>query len=74
MKATVIVGIVLVVLGAAVLGYDHYTYTTKEKVLQIGPLQATAEKQRTISLPPVLGWVLVALGAGVLIFGRSRKD
>ena len=73
MKSTLIVGIALIVMGAAVLGYDHYTYTTKEKVLQIGPLQATAEKQHTISLPPVLGWILVALGAGVLIFGRSRK-
>jgi hypothetical protein len=73
MKSTLIVGIALIVMGAAVLGYSHYTYTTKEKVLQIGPLQATAEKEHTISLPPVLGWVLVALGAGVLIFGRTRK-
>jgi hypothetical protein len=74
MKTTLIVGIALIVMGAAVLGYDHYTYTTKEKVLKIGPLEATAEKQHSLSLPPVLGWVLVALGAGVLIFGRSRRD
>ena len=42
MKSTLITGIALIVIGAAVLGYDHYTYTTTEKILQIGPITATA--------------------------------
>ena len=73
MKATLILGIALIVMGAAVLGYDHYSYTTTEKVLQIGPLSATAEKTHTVSLPPILGWLLVAGGACALIFGAISK-
>ena len=73
MKATLILGIALIVMGAAVLGYDHYSYTTTEKVLQIGPLTATAEKTHTVSLPPILGWLLVAGGACALIFGAISK-
>jgi hypothetical protein len=75
MKNMIIVGIVLIALGAAVLGYDHFSYTTKENIVQIGPLTATAEKTHSVSLPPIIGWLLVAGGAGLLIFGvGSRKS
>jgi len=75
MKANLIVGVVLIVMGAAVLGYDHYSYTTTEKVLQVGPITATAEKTHTVSLPPILGWLLIGGGACALIYGAwSRKD
>jgi len=74
MKTSLILGIILIVMGAAVLGYDHYSYTTTEEVLKIGPLTATAEETHTVSLPPVLGWLLVAAGAAALVFGiRSKK-
>lgn len=73
MKPIHIVGIALIVIGAAVLGYDHYSYTTTEQVLKIGPLTATAEKTHTVSFPPILGWLLIAGGAGVLIFALSKK-
>jgi hypothetical protein len=69
MKATLILGIALIVMGAAVLGYDHYSYTTTEQVLQIGPLTANAERSHTVSLPPILGWLLIGGGACALIFG-----
>jgi len=75
MKANLIVGVALIVMGAAVLGYDHYSYTTTEKVLQVGPITATAEKTHTVSLPPILGWLLIGGGACALIYGAwSRKD
>jgi hypothetical protein len=74
MKTSLIAGIALIVLGAAVLGYDHFSYTTKEQVVKIGPLEATADRTRTVSFPPVLGWLLVAGGVCMLILGRSRKD
>ena len=75
MKANLIVGVALIVMGAAVLGYDHYSYTTTEQVLQIGPLTANAERTHTVSLPPILGWLLIGGGACALIFGAwSRKD
>ena len=75
MKTVLMLGIVLIVIGAAVLGYDHYSYTTKENILQIGPLTATAERTHTVSLPPIIGWLLIGGGACALIFGAwSRKD
>lgn len=74
MKATLMLGVALIVIGAAVLGYDHYSYTTTEKVLQIGPLTATAERTHTVSLPPIFGWLLIVGGACVLIFGAWSKN
>ena len=75
MKTALILGIALVVAGAAVLGYDHYSYTTTETILQVGPITATAERAHTVSFPPIIGWLLIGGGVGVLLFGAlSRKS
>jgi hypothetical protein len=75
MKSILILGVALIVIGAAVLGYDHYSYTTKEKILQVGPITATADRTHTVSLPPIIGWVLIGGGACMLAFGAlSRKN
>jgi len=75
MNSTSIVGILLIALGAAVLGYDHYSYTTHDQVLKIGPITATADETHTVSLPPILGWLLIGGGAYALFLGvRSKKD
>lgn len=73
MKTILIFGVALIVIGAAVLGYDHYSYTTKENVLQIGPITATAETTHTVSLPPILGWLLIGGGACALAFAALSK-
>lgn len=73
MKTNLILGIALIVMGAAVLGYDHYSYTTTEQVLKIGPITATAEKTHTVALPAILGWLLVGGGIFVLAFGALSK-
>lgn len=68
-----IVGLVLIAIGIVALAYQGLTYTTRETVLDIGPLHATADKQHTIPLPPVLGVVALVAGAGLLVMGgRSR--
>ena len=74
MKAAFILGVTLIVIGAAVLGYDHYSYTTNEEVLRIGPITASAERTHTVSLPPLLGWLLMAGGVGVLAFAAISKN
>lgn len=75
MKTSLIIGIALILIGAVTLGYDHYSYTTTEKILQIGPLTATAERTHTFSLPPLLGWLLIGGGACVIAVGlRSNKN
>ena len=73
MKATTIVGIVLIVLGVFALAYQGITYTRTEKVVDLGPLKVEAQREKTIPLPPVLGGVAVAAGVVLLIVGsRSR--
>ena len=72
MKPIALIGIALVVLGVIALVYHGITYTTHEKVLKIGPLEATQEVKKTIPLPPILGGVALA-GGIILIFIGSRK-
>lgn len=73
MKNMLIVGVVLIGLGAVVLGYDHYSYTTRENILQIGPITATADQTHTVSLPPILGWLLIGGGVCALAFAALTK-
>ncbi len=68
-----IAGMILIVLGLAGLVYGGITYTSRETVLDIGPIHATADRQRTVFVPPLLGIVAVAGGAMLLFAGgRSR--
>jgi uncharacterized membrane protein YidH (DUF202 family) len=67
-----VVGILLIVLGVIALAYGGISYTREEKVLDIGPLEATAERRETIPLPPVLG-ALALVGGIVLMIAGSRK-
>jgi len=66
-------GIVLIVLGIAALAYQGITYTTRETVIDIGPITATAERERTFPLPPVVGGAAVLAGAALLALGARRK-
>jgi hypothetical protein len=73
MKATTIIGIALIVLGIVALTLGGISYTDKEKVLDIGPIEATAEHRKTIPLPPILGGASLVAGVVLLVAGaRSR--
>jgi len=72
MKPMSIVGVVLIVLGAVALVYQGITYTSRETVLDVGPLHATADRQKTLPLSPVLGIVAV-VGGVVLVAAGLRK-
>ncbi|HET7696074.1 MAG TPA: hypothetical protein VFK57_10230 [Vicinamibacterales bacterium] len=67
-----IAAIVLIVLGVLALAYGGISYTREEKVLDIGPIEATAERRETIPLPPVLGAAAIVGGIAMLIVGRRR--
>ena len=73
MKPLTVVGIVLIVLGVIALAYQGISYTTTEKVIDIGPLKVEAKKEKTIPLPPILGGVAVAAGVVLLIAGARRR-
>jgi hypothetical protein len=66
MKITTI-GVALIVLGAVALVYQGVTYTSRETVVDIGPVHATADRQKTLPLPPALGMVSVAGGIVLLL-------
>ncbi len=68
-----IAGMILIVLGVAGLLYGGITYTSRETVLDIGPLHATADRQRTVFIPPLLGIVAVAGGAMLLLAGGRAR-
>ncbi len=72
MKSLILVGIVLVILGVVALCYHGITYTTREKVLQIGPLEATKKTEKTIPLPPLLGGVALAAGIVLIVLGAKK--
>jgi len=65
-------GIALIVVGVLALVYQGFTYTTRETVIDIGPITATAEREKTFPLPPVIGIVAIA-GGVALMFAGSRK-
>jgi hypothetical protein len=73
MKGTLLLGIALIVLGVLALAYQGITYTKREKILDIGPIKATKETEKTIPLPPVLGGLALA-GGIVLVIAASRRS
>ena len=72
MKPTVIIAIILIVIGIVAFGYQGITYTTREKVVDLGPVQITAEKTKTFPLPPIVGAIALAGGIGLLVMGRKK--
>jgi hypothetical protein len=73
MKPASLVGILLIVLGVLALAYQGITYTEREKVIDIGPIQATGETKKTIPLPPVLGGISLVGGIALLLAGSRNR-
>ncbi|OQX28116.1 MAG: DUF3185 domain-containing protein [Desulfobacteraceae bacterium IS3] len=73
MRTTSLIAIILIAVGIVAFGYQGISYTTREKVVDLGPLEMTAEKTRTLPLPPIVGAIALAGGVLLLVTGR-RKD
>lgn len=73
MKAMTLIGVALIVLGVLALAYQGITYTTREKVVDLGPVKITADKESSIPLPPIIG-VLAVAGGVVLVIVGARKS
>jgi hypothetical protein len=70
MKSFVIMGVVLIVLGAAGLIYGGINYTTKKNVVDLGSVELQVDQKKHIDMPPILGGVAVAVGVALLFVGR----
>jgi hypothetical protein len=74
MKPLVIFGIMLIAIGIAGLIIDSITFTEKKVVIDAGPLKVTADQQRTIPIPSIAGVIAIAVGAGMIFFGRQARS
>ena len=72
MKSTMIIGVVLIALGAMGLIGGHIDFTTKEKVLDLGPIEATADKKHSIGIPDAAGVALLIAGVVLCVVSTKR--
>ena len=64
-------GVILVVVGLLGLAWGGFSYTTRENVVDIGPIHATREKTHTVPLPPIVGAVALIAGIALLVSGKK---
>lgn len=65
------IGLVLIVLGVIMLVWTGFTYTKKEKIVDAGPIQISADKEKSVNWPPYAGGLLLV--GGVIIFATAKK-
>lgn len=73
MKQATLIGLLLIILGIGALAYQGFSYTTKEKVLDLGPIEASKEERHVVPIPPVLGALALASGVALVIAGARRS-
>jgi uncharacterized membrane protein len=74
MKPISWIGILLIILGGLALAYQGFTYTHQEKVLDLGPIHATAEKHERVPIPPILGGLALVGGIALLVIGGKKSS
>lgn len=72
MRPLAILGVVLILLGIAGLVVGRFSYTTEEKVLDLGPLQATAQKEHSVAIPDIAAIAAILAGGFLVYVGRRR--
>jgi uncharacterized membrane protein YidH (DUF202 family) len=73
MKPAGIVGIILIAIGIIALAYGGFSYTKREKIIDAGPLQVSADREKTIPFPPILGGICL-VGGIILVLAGNRKS
>jgi hypothetical protein len=72
MKTNSLIGIILIVIGIIAFAYQGITYTSREKVVDLGPIQVTADKTKTLPLPPIVGGLALVGGIVLLVLGNKK--
>ena len=72
MKTSVVVGALLIVLGVAGLVYKNFSYESEETIAQIGDLKATAETEKNVPIPSILGIAAIVAGVLVIVVGGRK--
>lgn len=71
MKTNTLIAVILIAIGIVAFAYQGITYTTREKVLDLGSIQMTTEKTKTIPLPPLVGALALVGGIVLLVMGKK---
>ncbi|WP_256005029.1 MULTISPECIES: hypothetical protein [Pedobacter] len=66
------IGVILIVIGAIMLIWTGFSYTKKEKVVDAGPIQISADKKESVNWPPYLGGILL-VGGIVIVASAGKK-
>ena len=72
MKTYTLIGFILIALGIVALAYQGISYTTRDRAVDLGPIQVTTERTRNIPLPPIVGAVAIVAGVVLLVYGRKK--
>ena len=72
MKAATIIGVILLIVGIIVTVNEGFTYTSREKVLDIGPIEAHTETEKTVPVSPILGGLAIAGGIALVVVGTKK--
>ena len=72
MKSSMMLGLILIVVGIVAFAYQGITYTTREKVIDVGPIHITSDKTNTIPLTPVVGAIAIVGGIVLLVMGNKK--
>lgn len=73
MRSLTMIGAILALAGLAALILPYIPFTTEETVLELGPVEARAERERSLRIPPFVGILLLLVGAGLMVFSRFRR-
>ena len=68
-----LIGILLIVAGLAALAMGGFSYTKREKAIDLGPLEVTTEQKKTVPLSPIVGIVAVAGGIALVVVGSKTR-
>ncbi|MEY2519014.1 MAG: hypothetical protein QOF24_773 [Verrucomicrobiota bacterium] len=72
MRPAGIVGIILIAIGIIALAYGGFSYTKREKIIDAGPLQVSADREKTVPFPPILGGICLVGGIILVIVGNKK--
>jgi hypothetical protein len=66
------IAVVLILIGVLAIGYQGFSYVTREEVVDIGPIEVTQEKTKTVFLPPLIGAIVLVAGVALLLTSSRR--
>lgn len=72
MKPAGIVGIILIAIGIIALAYGGFSYTKREKIIDAGPLRVSADREKTVPFPPILGGICLVGGIILVLVGNKK--